>query len=240
MIEDNYLEKKLKSIYKTSFIIAGMSILLFITFVFMFHRTKNGYYIVIPAFIFIITGTFGYIILIHTKKSLIVKVLTFFGLLFVILVVLVGGSLEVGWARSKEISESMRSINDAVAIKQYNLGFTDYEGQTNVRGDLIRDLIKNVMTHNRSFAKELADDPSLWIQVRVSDKTGNSPLEEAESMIKNSNDAEKLSGEDLTAYNENIKNELKKINSSKVYAVACGYDPQTGYVTDIVIVPVKN
>ena len=122
--------------------------------------------------------------------------------------------------------------------QQYNAEFTTYDGYTNIKGANIKALIRNVMTHNRSVAGE-DEDISELIQVRIGGPS-DTPLEDAKRMVTNSNDSENLSIEDIAAYNENINNELSKIKNGWSYALACGYDPETGYVTDINIVQVEN
>lgn len=118
--------------------------------------------------------------------------------------------------------------------RQYNAGFEEYNGQSKIKGANIKELIRNVMTHNRSVVKEDEDITEL-IQVRLGGPS-DTPLEDAKRMVTNSNDSENLSIEDIEAYNENINNELSKIKNGWSYTLACGYDPETGYITDINVV----
>ena len=225
MNSEEYLEEKLKKIYKTSFIIAGISILFFIALMFMLPDSEMIFIKAIPICIFVISGTFGFNILNHTKKSQILKVLVFLGLVFII----VGMFIGLFYTPS---NKRRTAYIDDLNGRSYNSQFTMYEGQTKVKGDKIKSLIRDIIAQN----KNQESDTTYWIQVRVRDEKTNSPLDVAKDMIKNSNDAEDLNIEDLEEYNENILNELKKIKASKMYAVEYGYDTKTGYVVEIAIV----
>ena len=112
-----------------------------------------------------------------------------------------------------------RANIDETAVRQYNAGFTEYENQTNVKGANVKAVIKNVITHNRTYR----DDKSLWIN--VIDTKGD----EAE----NTNRADRAGSVD--EYNSSIKSILDEIKNGVVYTVLCGYDDNTGYVCSLSI-----
>ena len=119
-----------------------------------------------------------------------------------------------------------------VEVRNYNAGFTDYEGQSNVKGSNIQQLIRDVQTHNRDYEY----DSTKWINVHVYDEGSEDPIKEAERYVK---DYKRISvSENITVedYNEMINLELGKVKKGRTYAVACGYDPVTDFVVDIEIV----
>ena len=110
-----------------------------------------------------------------------------------------------------------RANIDETAVRQYNAGFTEYEGQTNVKGANIKALYRDVMTHNRS----VGDDTSLLIVI----ENVNDDLEASDNF--------QITTETTAAVNANAQNCLAQIQNGKTYAVSCQYDDTTGYVTKI-------
>ena len=107
-----------------------------------------------------------------------------------------------------------RANIDETAVRQYNAGFTEYEGQKNVKGANIKALIRDVMTHNRS----VGEDTSLLIQVsnEAVGATGTAPI-----------------GLTTDAVNNNCQILLNTIKNGYNYSVTCKYDNTTGYVIAI-------
>jgi hypothetical protein len=126
-------------------------------------------------------------------------------------------------------SDRVSGTIDVTEVRQYNAEFCAYDRESNVKGSNIKRLINDVLTHN----KVNGYDTSLWINVHVDEKGSIYPNEDAVESVINDNGAE---GKTLQEYNGMISEELSKIKTSKTYAVACGYDPVTGYVVDIEIV----
>lgn len=112
-----------------------------------------------------------------------------------------------------------RANIDETAVRQYNASFTSYDGQTNVKGANIKALIRDVITHNRTYR----DDNSLWIN--VIDKY----------QVETTNRATEVGN--LSEYIEGIEDILKEIKNGTVYTVNCWYDNSTGYVIAISIYP---
>lgn len=113
-----------------------------------------------------------------------------------------------------------RANIDETAVRQYNAGFTEYEGQSNVKGANIKALIRDVMTHNRS----VGDDHSLVIEVQTVDAD-----------VAAAYTAHLTPSEAIT----NAQGVLNGIQNGKTYRVTCGYDETTGYVT-LIGIDVQN
>ena len=110
-----------------------------------------------------------------------------------------------------------RANIDQTAVRQYNAGFTEFDGITNVKGSNVRALIKDVIAHNRKYK----DDYTLWINV-------------VDTPVENTNMATSdTSLDDYIVSIEQLLNE--KIKSGIVYTINCGYDQSTGYVCCISI-----
>ena len=106
----------------------------------------------------------------------------------------------------------------SVEVQQYNAEFTAYDGKTNIKGSNVKQLIKNIMTHNRTYG----DDSSLWINVKDHIDAG---------LVDN--EAEEAAN--VTEYNDAISSILSSVKQAKTYEVVCGYDKVTGYVTVVMI-----
>ena len=234
---ENNIEEKINTIWHFSLGFAAISLIL------TFIDSALGPYLMelFGGIFFPLSSIFGTAILLQSRNKVSLKLLaiTLAIVLNIFIASMVGNEVtlyDIFINRDCGSQEySGYYTLDRFAVPQYNRGYTEYDGQSNVKGVDVKKLIRETMTHNRDNSKY----PTLWIQIRVSEPS-DSPLKDAESIITNSNEAENLSEEDLKEYNLNINNELKKIASSRVYAVACGYDPETGYVTDINVVQVEE
>ena len=107
---------------------------------------------------------------------------------------------------------------EETTVRQYNAGFVEYEGQTNVKGANIKALIRDVMTHNKSTGS----DTTLLIMVEY----GTELPDEFFTIPDNST---------VDTVNKNAKNVLGLIENGKTYKVTCQYDNRTGYVTKIAV-----
>lgn len=231
---ENNIEKKINTIWHVSLGISFFSLMIYVIDIFIDIGLKGLF----GGIIFPLSSIFGTAILLQSKNNVWIK------LIAVILAIICNFFMPL-WVATETyfydifINRDCESPGyytlDRFAVQEYNAEFVAFDVESNVRGTNIKRLINAVLTHNRASRK----DQTLWIQVRLSGPSA-SPLEEAKSMVTNTNEAENLIEEDLKEYNLNINNELKKIASSRVYAVACGYDTATGYVTDINIVEVEE
>ena len=120
----------------------------------------------------------------------------------------------LGMAIYNKATGAVRDSNlDPEVVRQYNAGFVEYEGETNVKGANVKALIDNVMTHNRS----VGTDTSLLIEVIEGTAT----------------DPNRVTASDAATVNAACKTIREGIQNGKTYTLTCGYDDTTGYVTQI-------
>lgn len=129
----------------------------------------------------------------------------------------------LGMTLYNNASGTLERVNiDQTAVKQFNAGFTDLEGQRNIKGTNVKALIRDVIAHNLKYK----DDFSLWIN--VIDTNG----------VENTNRADESI--DVNDYNESIRQIFTSIRSGTVYTLLCGYDDATGYVCSLSIFPTNS
>ena len=232
MEDKDNLEKKLTIIWIIAFILAIISYIGITTLINTRSHFKYNI-LVIFGIIFPVASIFGCCIFQQTRKPIIIKILMIIIIPLFVLCTTIKFSDFYAYSISpfKLNIWSGSDLNDNYNyVKQYNAEFVAYDGESNVKGADVKTLIRNVMTHNRANST----DTSLWINVHVNDSGSIKSLEKAMNLVKNDNQANDNIA--LNEYNHNIRMEMDKAKISKTYAVACGYDPVTGYVVDIEIV----